>query len=468
MALTPVERLIALAGSERVGSYTRKSKTGKTIHVDAYTRSPGDMANAELFKEYKGLKGSAEPQDRNRFSQITNEIRKRQSAGQWGHSNQSAATKAVKKVEPASVAVQKRAHSTRKEFETNVKKPQEALKNDEYDAHVEKVRAILTDPKNAKYDTQRKHGIWAVDENGNSAPVPGLYTPERTEQHKKIISDILADHANVPREKQAVMSGGLGGAGKGYVLDKYADINESNYITIDPDQMKQELLTRGMVDEVPGLLPMEHAAFIHEESSDLANLLHQTAMNLGMNVVLDTTMASVGSTQKKVQKFKDQGYDVEAVFVDVPVEVSITSALGRHRGGVDRFRTGSTGKGGDLGGRFVPPEYLQGARPEPGSEYQSKNRAAFEEMKANGVFTRTRVYDNSDRTPGSSPKLVSDEVARAQSKQTADAVDQLRKKVKSPVKLIKPGDSMPKKKTAPPQKVALSAVERLLSLKMKD
>lgn len=48
------EFLPALAGTERVSSYTRTSSTGKVVHVDAYTRDPGKMANLDIWNEIKG------------------------------------------------------------------------------------------------------------------------------------------------------------------------------------------------------------------------------------------------------------------------------------------------------------------------------------------------------------------------------------------------------------------------------
>lgn len=427
--LPPVERLIALAGTEHVGSYMRKTKSGKTVHVSAYTRSPGDMNNNELFKEYTTLKkgsedtGLSNAQAKNRLNQITNEIRDRKNKGTWGQARKTDKTKAVQKIDPKSGSK----HSTKEQFAQNKVNPQPKAKDEDYAAHVERVQKILQDKETQnKYDTQLMHGIRDPE---SGKPIPGLYTPQRTEQHKAIVQSILDKHKEVPRERKAIMSGGLGGAGKGFVLKKHADVDKSKFLTIDPDEMKQELLSRGMVPEVPGLLPMEHAAFMHEESSDLANLLQQVALSQGMNIILDTTMASEDSVKKKLDKFKANDYDVEAVFVDVPVDVSQASALGRHRGGVDRFRGGVDADHGEFGGRFVPPEYIEKSRPPKGSPYNSKNREVFESLKAQGVFSRSRVFDNSDRSPKSVPKLIADsnvqapEAAKNPGKQSAKALE---------------------------------------------
>lgn len=406
-SLAYLRDLVALAGTTQVESYKRTTKTGKVVDVQAHTRSVEGMSNTDLFKEYKDLSAGKselpEQQKRNRLSQVVNEIRSRKQKGEWGHQRKSAASQAAKRAQPGESG-----HTSRQEYETNRQVPQGAMTDEEYAAHVAQVRALLKDPKNQKYDTQQMHGV-KDPETGKM--IEGLYSPERAEQHKAIISDILARHENVPTDRKAIMSGGLGGAGKGYVLENKADVHHDDYLTIDPDEMKQELLKRGMVPEVPGLLPMEHAAFIHEESSDLAKLLQQVAMKRGMNIILDTTMANADKTVPKVEQFLDQDYEVEAVFVDVPIAVSLESALNRHRGGLDRFRAGEEKGHGEFGGRFVPPEYIQSAAPPEGSAFHSKNREAFEELKRRGVFSRSRVFDNSDRRPeseGGGTRLIED------------------------------------------------------------
>lgn len=405
-SLSALNDVVALAQTN-VEAHTRTSKTGKTVQVKSYMRDVGDLNNTELFKEYKelsaGKSGLEGVQQRNRLAQVVTEIRGRKESGEWGHSRKSDTTQAQNRANKTESG-----HSSKEEYEANRQVPKGKMTDEEYAAHVEQVRAILKDQKNQKFDTQRMHGV-KDPETGRM--IEGLYSPERTEQHKAIINDFLAKAANVPTDRKAIMSGGLGGAGKGYVLEKKADVSHDDYLTIDPDAMKQELIRRGMVPEVPGLLPMEHAAFIHEESSDLAKLLQQVAMAKGMNIILDTTMADFAKTKPKVEQFTEADYEIEAVFVDVPIAVSIESALNRHRGGVDRFRAGEEKGHGEFGGRFVPPEYIQSAAPEEGSAFHSKNRAAFEELKNAGLFTRARVFDNSDRRPekeGGGTRLLDD------------------------------------------------------------
>lgn len=330
------------------------------------------------------------------------EVEKRTKAGQWGHSSASAKTQARDKVDKAKGATQRGRTKAREEFAGNKRAPKGAITDAEYAERTAKIKAMTLDPAFDKYDTSRQHGIWTTNADGREVMV--AYTPERTEQHRKIIEDVLAEHAGVKAEHKALMTGGLGGSGKGTIMSsEHAPINPDEYITIDPDEMKAELLSRGMGPDIPDLMPMEQANWIHEESADLAHMLHEVAMAKGLNIVFDTTMASDRSVEKKLARFAEAGYnDIYGVFTDVPVEVSVASALGRHRGGVNRFRAGADASGADLGGRYVPPEYIRGATPEPGSFEEknglnSKNRGVFERMREAGKFSAFEVWDTSVR-----------------------------------------------------------------------
>lgn len=320
------------------------------------------------------------------------------------------------------------------------------MTNEEYDAHVKTVQAILRDPETRKHDTQEMHG--ERDENGDL--IEGMFKPERARMHEEIIADLLAENENVPRDHKAVMSGGLGGAGKGYVLENFAGINEHDYVTVDPDRMKSILIERGMAPSVDGLSPMEGASLIHEESSHLAGLLTQAAMSRGMNVIIDGTMANANSARRKSDKLKAAGYEVEGVFVDVPVDVSIKSALQRHRGGVDRFR-----RGDGQGGRYVPVEYLEASRTEEGNEFLSKNAEAYAGLMDDGTFSRARIFDNSNREPGAVPKLVRD-VGRKPDV-PSDAEDEGSGKASTPKKAEKPAQDV---KKAPAPKTGGNAATR--------
>lgn len=91
MTDSALDRLVALAGTERVSGYTRQSSTGKTVRVGAYTRSPGKMKNNELADEILSLRkspgssGLTGPQEKNRLKALENEVAARKRANAWGN-----------------------------------------------------------------------------------------------------------------------------------------------------------------------------------------------------------------------------------------------------------------------------------------------------------------------------------------------------------------------------------------------
>ena len=217
----------------------------------------------------------------------------------------------------------------------------------------------------------------------------GAWVPERDAAHREIARSIYARAGNVPREGKAVIAGGLGGAGKSTVLRDHAGIDQSQYLTLNPDDVKEEMARRGMVPEVPGaadLSPMERAALVHEESSRITALVADMAYRDRRNVIWDITMSSEASARRRIDDLRGHGYgEVRAVFVDIPVEVSVDRALSRYRRGTDQYRAG---KG--LGGRYVPPAVIRSQQTSTG---RTHNREAFEHLAM--LFDSWSMYDNS-------------------------------------------------------------------------
>jgi predicted ABC-type ATPase len=259
------------------------------------------------------------------------------------------------------------------------------LTDAEYAAHTAEIEQKVGEALRAGKSTDRQHAI-DVDR--------GIWSPERAKIHGAIVEQLYEKARNVPSEGKAIVAGGLGGAGKSTVLGKHAGVDTSKYLTLNPDDMKEEIVNRGLAPEVDGLSPMEAAALIHEESSHITNLLAKRAYADKKNVIWDITMASRGSTQRRVHEMRAAGYDdVSAVFVDIPVETSVARALARHRRGMEQYRNGV-----GFGGRYVPPSII---RKNAVSGASSANRATFDALRTD--FGHWSLYDNT----GTAPRLVS-------------------------------------------------------------
>ena len=256
----------------------------------------------------------------------------------------------------------------------------------EWSEHRAETRALISGANAADMASYRQY---TVD------PDNQAWTAERRSAHDSIINSIYAQAQDVPNDRVAIIAGGMCGAGKTTVLNEYASIDRSQYLTISPDDIKEELARRGLVPEVDGLSPMEASDLVHRESSYLAHQLALRARADGKNHIWDITMSSRDSTQGRINDLREAGYErVEAIFVHIPVGVSLQRADARHREGEEKYLAGE-----GLGGRYVPPEAITSQADE---EWGSTNRRAFEELKPR--FDRWTQYDNS--IDGREPVLV--------------------------------------------------------------
>jgi predicted kinase len=235
----------------------------------------------------------------------------------------------------------------------------------------------------------------ATDQRHTIDPAREVWSDERDALHDSIIEDLRAKSAGVPCEHKAILAGGLGGAGKSTVLAAHAGIDQSQYMKINPDDIKEELARRDRVPHVAGLSPMEASVLVHDESSYLARQLALRAQADGKNVIWDITMSSRASTEERIAELRSSGYaHIEGVFVDIPVEASVARADARHRHGHENYRAGE-----GLGGRFVPEDVIRG---QADQAWGSQNRKTFEAVKSK--FDAWSLFDNS--VDGSAPLVV--------------------------------------------------------------
>jgi predicted kinase len=260
------------------------------------------------------------------------------------------------------------------------------LTDAEYAEHVTNVRERLDKARADGLATEARH---IADPDGET------WTSERRAGHNAIIADLYEAARDVPCERRAILAGGLPGAGKTTVLEQHAGIDRSQFLTINPDEIKERMAKRGMIPEIAGLTPMEASDLVHEESSHIAKQLALRAMPEGKNVIWDITMASWESTEKRINDIRAAGYSrVEGIFIDIPVDVGINRSDARHREGHDNYRAGH-----GLGGRFVPAEVI-GSQADP--EWGSCNRKTFEQVKPQ--LDAWLQFDNS--VDGRGPMLV--------------------------------------------------------------
>jgi hypothetical protein len=218
------------------------------------------------------------------------------------------------------------------------------------------------------------------------------YTKERQEFHTKIVDEYMDKIKGVPKKREAIFAGGLGGAGKSTVLDGHARINQSKYATINPDDIKEIMAEKGLIPKVEGLTPMEASPLIHEEASHITGVILEKLRAEGTNIIFDITMSSHGSIKKRIDMLRESKYEkIEAIFVDIKPETSSERGNFRYNQGLDQYLTNGVGHGG----RPLPARLTEGQKPQDPERFNSKNAEVLVELDNSDLFTSTpRVFDN--------------------------------------------------------------------------
>jgi predicted ABC-type ATPase len=232
------------------------------------------------------------------------------------------------------------------------------LTDSEWGEHVADVSDLLSEADAAGLGTDTQY---------TTDPDREQWTPARDRAQGDLVASLYERSGSVPCDRLAIIVGGLGGAGKSTVLSKHAGIDLAQYVTVNPDDIK------------------EASDLVHEESSAVAKQLARKALADGKNVIWDITMSSRESTERRIDDLRAAGYSVAGIFVDIPVETSVTRADLRHRAGHEEYRAGI-----GLGGRYVPSEVI---RAQADDDWGSQNRKTFETVRHR--FDQWSRYDNS-------------------------------------------------------------------------
>lgn len=220
-----------------------------------------------------------------------------------------------------------------------------------------------------------------------------MYTKEREKQQEELLVEVFESKENVPNEAKTILACGMAGAGKSSMLRVFSIAHVDDYVSINPDDFKEEMAKKGMIPKVPGLLPMEASTLVHNEASELSFELLKRSLSVGKNVYLDQTLAKIQYTRLDLEMCKSNGYTIDAIFVDVPPEVSAKRAKQRYRD--DTNRTIREGRG--LGGRPVPKFFSKSQVQSNNSKFNSVNAKNFAILSTQFKYftSKPRIFDNS-------------------------------------------------------------------------
>ena len=205
-----------------------------------------------------------------------------------------------------------------------------------------------------------------------------IWTGERARQQRLLVTGMYQAAAGVPRERRAVIAGGLPGADKAAELDG-AGLDRSRYLTVSIDAVLDRMAGAGLipaadgheppgheppsseppghkapghearVQEANGSSPLARAGQVHAEAQYLAKRVLLRALTDGRNLILDISLASWRAAEAWTYALRFADYEMTAVFAAIGVDEAVRQAEEARRRGEEEFR-----RGRGYGGRVIP------------------------------------------------------------------------------------------------------------------
>ncbi|WP_314628673.1 zeta toxin family protein, partial [uncultured Selenomonas sp.] len=168
-----------------------------------------------------------------------------------------------------------------------------------------------------------------------------INTPERQELRRKIADKLYGEGA-AKKEGKVWLVLGVPASGKSTFSDPL--VEKEGALLIDSDEGKKLL-----PEFSNGLL----AGAVHEESAAIANAIVKRAVRNRDNLILPLVGKTFSSLQERVNVLKEAGYEVNLIYVDLPIEKAIERTKARFR----------------ETGRLVSPNYLHNVGLKPKQNY---------------------------------------------------------------------------------------------------
>jgi hypothetical protein len=200
-----------------------------------------------------------------------------------------------------------------------------------------------------------------------------IWTGERARQQRLLVTRMYQAAAGVPRERRAVIAGGLPGADKAAELDR-AGLDRGRYLTVSIDAVLDRMADAGLIpaagsheppgheppghepprhepraQEANGPSPLARAGQVHAEAQYLAKRVLLRALTDGRNLILDVSLASWRAAEAWTYALRFADYEMTAVFAVIGVDEAVRQAEEARRRGEEEFR-----RGRGYGGRVIP------------------------------------------------------------------------------------------------------------------
>lgn len=180
-----------------------------------------------------------------------------------------------------------------------------------------------------------------------------MWPIQRAGEQRELVAALYRRGRDVPRDRVAVLAGGMRGADKAGALAR-AGVDPSRYLTVSIDGVLVEMAARGMIPLVAGQSPLQAADRVHGEAQHLAKRAGLLALADGRNLLLDVSLASSRSAEAWMYALRFAGYTVTAIFADIAAEDAVRWSAAEHDRGEQEYR-----RGRGYGGRAIPAEAIR-------------------------------------------------------------------------------------------------------------
>jgi len=214
------------------------------------------------------------------------------------------------------------------------------------------------------YNTEAWHNsrVYRIDDQDVTSTAEAMVRFE-LDAEQLAFKELGIDPQPVLRNKELTIVLGPPAAGKSTIANELAVANRS--AILDSDEIKKAL------PEYEGGIG---ASAVHEESSELAKILQSLMIEQGTNIVLPKVGHTASSIRKAISLYKDKGYKVRLVNMDVTPENAYQRMIGRFVSS----------------GRIIPPAYLDAVGANPSATFRTLRQEGaadgYAEIDNNGGF----------------------------------------------------------------------------------
>ncbi|MGA6580819.1 zeta toxin family protein, partial [Providencia sp. NPDC089923] len=143
----------------------------------------------------------------------------------------------------------------------------------------------------------------------------GKYIEKREKLHERIRGEFLKSRPT------AILIGGGSGVGKSSSIGKFVlPYFSESFILIDADEIKNSLPE---YEDFKNNQCHNASDYVHEESSDIVEMLIEDAIQINGNFIYDATMSKYEKYKDLIRRLKGNNYYVFIIFIDADVDIAL-------------------------------------------------------------------------------------------------------------------------------------------------